>query len=233
MTIITPNSISGINSITAQSNSLNFYTTAGSTLSIGASVSGNITGNVTGNLTGNVTGNINSSGVSTITTLQTGAIQTTSNKTILASTGSILKVSSNKISSNLTTTSTSFVASGLITTMTPINSNSNFYVTLLGGRHGQDTSLIGCSIRIYVSVNGGAYSQAVSGNGGETLLYSNSGSVQAPISHSLLYVPGVSVSTISFQPYFRVAVNPGTVYFNYYDSNSYGEPTLTIFEISA
>jgi hypothetical protein len=70
MTIITPNSISGINSITAQSNSLNFYTTAGSTLSIGASVSGNITGNVTGNLTGNV----NSSGVSTVTTLRATSI---------------------------------------------------------------------------------------------------------------------------------------------------------------
>jgi hypothetical protein len=70
MTIITPNSISGINSITAQSNSLNFYTTAGSTLSIGASVSGNITGNVTGDLTGNV----NSSGVSTVTTLRATSI---------------------------------------------------------------------------------------------------------------------------------------------------------------
>jgi hypothetical protein len=168
-----------------------------------------------------------------MSTVKCNAIQTTANKTILASTGSILKVSSNKLSSNLTTTSTSFVASGLITTMTPLNSSSNFYVTLFGGRHGQDTASIGCSIRMYVSVNGGAYSQAVAGNGGETLLYSNSGSVQGPTSHSLLYVPSVSVSTISFQPYFRVAVNPGTVYFNYYDANSYGEPTLTIFEISA
>ena len=49
MTIITPTSIIGINSITAQSGSLNFYTTAGATLSISA--------------------NINSTGVSTITTL--------------------------------------------------------------------------------------------------------------------------------------------------------------------
>ena len=61
MAIVNVNSISGINSITAQSTSLNFYTAAGNTLSIGASVSGNITGNVTGNLTGNV----NASGLST------------------------------------------------------------------------------------------------------------------------------------------------------------------------
>lgn len=69
MAIVNVNSISGINSITAQSTSLNFYTAAGNTLSIGASVSGNITGNVTGNLvgnvTGNLTGNVNASGVST------------------------------------------------------------------------------------------------------------------------------------------------------------------------
>ena len=61
MAIINVNGISGINSITAQSGSLNFYTAAGNTLSIGASVSGNITGNVTGNLTGNV----NATGLST------------------------------------------------------------------------------------------------------------------------------------------------------------------------
>jgi len=61
MTVVNFNNISGINSITAESNTLNFYDSAGNTLSIGASVSGNITGNVTGN----VTGNINASGVST------------------------------------------------------------------------------------------------------------------------------------------------------------------------
>jgi hypothetical protein len=52
MTVIRNNSISGINSITAQSGALNFYDSTGNTLSIGASVSGNITGNLTGNVTG-------------------------------------------------------------------------------------------------------------------------------------------------------------------------------------
>jgi hypothetical protein len=56
MTVVNLNNISGINSITAQSTSLNFYDSAGNTLSIGASVTGNITGNVTGNVTGNATG---------------------------------------------------------------------------------------------------------------------------------------------------------------------------------
>ena len=58
MTVIRNNSISGINSITAQSAALNFYDSTGNTLSIGASVSGNITGDVTGNLTAIVTGKL-------------------------------------------------------------------------------------------------------------------------------------------------------------------------------
>jgi len=58
MAVVNVNGISGINSITAQSNTLDFYNSAGNTLSIGASL--------TGDVTGNVTGNINSSGVSTL-----------------------------------------------------------------------------------------------------------------------------------------------------------------------
>ena len=74
-----------------------------STITFGSNIQGNLIGNVTGTInssgiitasgfTGNVTGNLNSSGVSTITTLRTGAIQTTAGKPILNSTGSILQV---------------------------------------------------------------------------------------------------------------------------------------------
>ena len=58
MTVITPNSISGINSITAQSGTLEFYNASGSIMSV----------------TGNVTGNINSTGVSTFTTLRATSV---------------------------------------------------------------------------------------------------------------------------------------------------------------
>ena len=47
---------------------MNFYDSAGATLSIGASVTGDITGNVTGNVTGNLTGDINA-GIITATTI--------------------------------------------------------------------------------------------------------------------------------------------------------------------
>jgi len=52
MAVVNVNGISGINSITAQSNALDFYNSAGNTLSIGANLTGNVTGNVTGNATG-------------------------------------------------------------------------------------------------------------------------------------------------------------------------------------
>ena len=89
MTVIRNNSISGINSITAQSSALNFYDSTGNTLSIGASVSGNITGAVTGNLTGNVTvatGATISGSTNTITASTNGSerLRITSDGTILA-----------------------------------------------------------------------------------------------------------------------------------------------------
>ena len=48
MTIINPNSISGIVSVTATSNALHFYESDGDKLNINADVTGNVTGNITG-----------------------------------------------------------------------------------------------------------------------------------------------------------------------------------------
>jgi hypothetical protein len=62
MAIIRQNSVSGIVSVTAQSNALHFYDNSGNKLTsdthIVGNVIGDVTGNVTGNLTGDVTGNI-------------------------------------------------------------------------------------------------------------------------------------------------------------------------------
>ena len=61
MTVVNFNNITGINSITAVSNTLNFYEVGGSKLDINADLTGNVTGNLTGNVTGNVTGGITTS----------------------------------------------------------------------------------------------------------------------------------------------------------------------------
>jgi hypothetical protein len=99
--------------------------------------SGNVTGNVTGNLTGNVTGNINSSGVSTVTSLNatninaSGIVTATSgfvgNLTGLASSATQLATGRTvAITGDLTYTSGSFNGTGDVTgtgTLATVNSN--------------------------------------------------------------------------------------------------------------
>lgn len=107
------------------------------------SITGNLTGTtlglsgnatIAGNLTattfsGNITGNINSSGVSTITTLQTNSVQTTAGKTILNTTGSVLQVSNVIKTDQFTTTSgTAVDVTGLNLSITPSSTSSKILV---------------------------------------------------------------------------------------------------------
>ena len=64
MTIINPNSISGIVSVTATSNALHFYESDGDKLNINADLTGNVTGNVTGT-TATFSGDVTVGGVLT------------------------------------------------------------------------------------------------------------------------------------------------------------------------
>jgi hypothetical protein len=165
-----------------------------------------------------------------MSTLRTDAITTVSGKPILNSTGSVLKVASNSITTNISTTLTSLIPTGLITTMTPTNTNSNFFVMLSHGRWSVSVNN-GILMNMYVSVNGGTYAATFPGNRNETLHYS-SGAANGQWSYSCLYVPATSVSSISFQPYFRT-FSGGNLFFNIGDVNGYGEVFLTVFEISA
>lgn len=165
-----------------------------------------------------------------MSTLRTDVITTVAGKPILNSTGSILKVASNSTSDNISTALTSLVPTGLITTMTPTNTNSNFFVMLSHGRWSVGVNR-GILMNMHVSVNGGTYVPTFPGNRNESLHYS-SGAANGQWSYSCLYVPATSVSSISFQPYFRT-FNGGDLYFNIGDINGYGEVFLTVFEISA
>jgi hypothetical protein len=97
---------------------------------ITGNVTGNVAGNITGNVVGNITGNVNSSGVSTITTLQTGAIQTVAGKPILNSTGNIIQVVQGILNTSFTCVSngTATAITGLTATITPTSSSSKILV---------------------------------------------------------------------------------------------------------
>lgn len=165
-----------------------------------------------------------------MSTLRTDVITTVAGKPILNSTGSVLKVASNSITTNISTALTSLVPTGLITTMSPTNTNSNFFVMLSHGRWAVGPGS-GVAMNMYVSINGGTYDSTFPGNRNETLHYSGT-SAQGQWSYSCLYVPATSVSSISFQPYFRI-FGSTTQSFNTADVNGYGEVFLTVFEISA
>ena len=132
MSILNVNTIQPVGTgqtVTVSATDLKIGTT---TLSSGGSgtfvgnVTGNITGNVTGNVIGNITGNLNSSGISTITTLRTGAIQTTSGVDI---SNRILQVINVIKQDPFVTTSTSYgVVTGLSITITPKLASSSILI---------------------------------------------------------------------------------------------------------
>ena len=146
--------------------------------------------------------------------------------------GGIVQITVGRINSEIAdTTSGSFMASGLIASMTPRFSSSKFHIHMGGGRL-KARSGSGIEVKMYVSINGGSYAASYSGNRGSSFYYSSSGEMQLPVSFVDLYTPSSAPTTIAFQPYWR-SFNSGNNTFLESDSNSYGEVVMTVMEVSA
>ena len=151
--------------------------------------------------------------------------------------GGIVQVAVGRLNSEISdTTSTSFMASGLIASMTPRFSTSKFHIHMGGGRL-KARAGSGIEVKMYVSINGGSYAAAYSGNRGSSFYYTSSTTeLQIPVSFVDLYTPStLPTSSIAFQPYWKVFGSPGGGgnAFLESDSNSYGEVVLTVMEVSA
>ena len=146
--------------------------------------------------------------------------------------GGIVQTTVGRLTSHFAdSTNQSYMASNLITSITPRFSNSKFFVQMNGGRI-KARNAAGMNVKMYVSLNGGSYAPAYSGNRADTFYYSSSGEIQVPHSFTDLYTPSVAItSTIAFQPYWR-SFNGGEFSFNISDSNSYGEVVMTVMEVS-
>jgi hypothetical protein len=141
-------------------------------------------------------------------------------------TGAVLQVVQSSISSTITTSSTSYVASTLIASITPKFSTSKILVTLNGGITTYSAGDI-MYTRIYRQIASGSYA----GIGGVECLNLAGVSYLTPHSLSWLDSPATT-SVVNYQPYF--ASNGGTtVYFNYYAGGLTGQPTVTLMEIAA
>ena len=149
--------------------------------------------------------------------------------------GGVIQVAVSRLNSEISdSTSTSFMASGLIVSMTPKFISSKFHIHMGGGRL-KTRSGSGIIVKMYVSINGGSYVEAYSGNRGDSFYYSSSGEMQIPVSFVDLYTPSSAPTTIAFQPYWKVFGSPGGGgnTFLESDSNSYGEVVMTVMEVSA
>ena len=134
--------------------------------------------------------------------------------------GGVIQIAVARLNSEIVdNNSSSFMASGLIVSMTPKVSSSKFHIHMGGGRL-KCRSGTGVEVKMYVSINGGSYTVAYSGNRGSTFYYSSSGEIQLPVSFVDLYTPSSAPTTIAFQPYWRSYSNGNNTFLES-DSNSY------------
>jgi len=143
-------------------------------------------------------------------------------QTAMLGTGAVLQVVQSSISTNVYTTSTSFVATGLIASLTPKFSTSKILVTLNGGFTTYNTGILVIS-QIYRQIASGSYT----GIGGSETVSSQGVAYGVPHSLSWLDSPATT-STVNYQPYFKGSDASGA-YFNYFGN---GAPTLTLMEIA-
>jgi hypothetical protein len=140
-------------------------------------------------------------------------------------TGAVLQVVQSSISVSVNTTSTSYVATGLIASITPKFSTSKILVTLNGGitTYGAADILL---TKLYRQIASGSY---VGIGGVETI---NLSGVAYLNPHSLSWLDSpATTSVVNYQPYF--SSNAGnTMYFNYSGGALLGQPTLTLMEIA-
>jgi hypothetical protein len=248
MSILNVNTIQPVGTgqtVTVSATDLKIGTT---TLSSGGS--GTFVGNVTGNITGNVTGNVNSSGVSTITTLQTGAIQTTAGKPILNSTGSILQVVSTTKTDTFTVATTTYTdVTGLSASITPSSTSSKILVMCYAHCISNSQQAIYIRITRGGSTISGSLSSAGSVTGTTVAIQSSSGFITyagaayqvTPLRLDYLDSPA-STSSQTYQIQVRGGSSANNIYVNYQgtattnNNNSdfgYYVSSITLLEVSA
>jgi hypothetical protein len=151
--------------------------------------------------------------------------------------GTILQVVQSTVNTVISTSSTTYQASGLIANITPTTSSSKILVSVTGGAPGINAPNVGGDFSLYRKIGAGSYS-SVTGSGADWFLFASpptSGQLYAPHSFTYLDSPA-SVSTVSYQPYYRTSPNgtAGTTAFNVNIYSVYtAVVTLTLMEVAA
>ena len=150
--------------------------------------------------------------------IKTDAIQTLAGKPIVNSTGSLLQVQSNFITSDFNTASTSFVSTGLSQAITPSSTSSKILCIV--------------SIGSWYVASGGSCNATIYrgstniGNGTAGLMLLGVPALNIPSTGMVLDSPSTTSAT-TYTVYVKTSGH--TTYMSY---NSYGHFTLTLMEIA-
>jgi len=129
-------------------------------------------------------------------------------------TGTLLNVVSEQSNSTISTTSTSYVSSGLTATITPQTVNSKFLVMTSGGNTFPNNDSTEIHINHYVSV-GGATADVVIDSNPRGLLRQNGTNGEGKFMQSTLsFYDANTTSQLIFVPYFKTSHSASTAYFN-------------------
>ena len=135
--------------------------------------------------------------------------------------GKVLQVLEDNLNTTVSTTSTSYVASGMTITITPASTSSKFLLTLLGGRWGNTNDLKISYCTFYVDgsevADAGPYEQKTENHNGKGY---------AGHSMACLHSPA-TVSAVTYTVYYKASAN--TTYFNW----SSDRTVFTVMELSS
>lgn len=150
------------------------------------------------------------------------------------SAGKILQVEQSSLTSEVSTTSASYVTSGLSATLTPASSSNKILILLNGGRISYgDSSGNRMAVTFYYSIGGATASDILGSNpvANMSLLTGDSGYTWQH-SGSFLYSPSTT-SSVAITVYFKAIGDLGQPVFNHTSQSITPRVTLTLMEVSA
>ena len=155
--------------------------------------------------------------------------------------GTVVQSATTAASGSIAADSSSVIASGLITTLTPRLSGSKF-LTMLSGvtAHSNKASSDnhGTIYYMYVSVNGGTYANVAANVTGSHFVNDNIGQwIDVPLTMTYLSTPSYTAGqTVAFQPHYARSTNSSsTVYFHHTGHTAAASQVynLTVLEIAS
>ena len=147
--------------------------------------------------------------------------------------GSVLQVAQSSLTSEVSTSSASFVTSGLSATLTPSSTSNKILILLNGGRisYADSGGVNKMAVTFYSSI-GGATAADILGSNPVTNMSIFTGDPGYTWAHSgsFLYSPSTT-SSVAITAYFKATNDDGTPYFNHTSNSITPRVTLTLMEI--